>query len=98
MRKVVRLAKPQASKDGNVEMENPVQTARELATHANEIKHLQQDMDRVLVELEAMKQTVDSINQKLDKAEGGWKTLIWIGGLATSVTGIIGYVVGQIRG
>jgi prefoldin subunit 5 len=78
-------------------MENPVQTARELATHANEIKHLQQDMDRVLVELEAMKQTVDSINQKLDKAEGGWKTLIWIGGLATSVTGVIGYIVGQIR-
>jgi prefoldin subunit 5 len=78
-------------------MENPVQTARELATHANEIKHLQQDMDRVLVELEAMKQTVDSINQKLDKAEGGWKTLIWIGGLATSVTGVIGYIIGQIR-
>jgi prefoldin subunit 5 len=78
-------------------MENPVQTARELATHAIEIKHLQQDMDRVLIELEAMKQTVDSINQKLDKAEGGWKTLIWIGGLATSVTGVIGYIVGQIR-
>lgn len=79
-------------------MENPVQTARELATHANEIKHLQQDMDRVLVELEAMKQTVDSINQKLDKAEGGWKTLIWIGGLATSVTGVVGYIIGQIKG
>jgi hypothetical protein len=44
-----------------------------------------------------MKQTVDSINQKLDKAEGGWKTLIWIGGLATSVTGVIGYIIGQIR-
>jgi prefoldin subunit 5 len=79
-------------------MENPIQTARELATHASEIKHLQSDMDRVLVELEAMKQTVDSINQKLDKAEGGWKTLIWIGGLATSVTGVIGYIIGQIRG
>jgi prefoldin subunit 5 len=79
-------------------MDNPVQTARELATHANEIKHLQQDMDRVLVELEAMKLTVDSINQKLDKAEGGWKTLIWIGGLATSATGVIGYVIGYFRG
>ena len=97
MKKADLLVKLQASNDGSVEMENPVQTARELATHANEIKHLQQDMDRVLVELEAMKQTVDSINQKLDKAEGGWKTLIWIGGLATSVTGVIGYIIGQIR-
>lgn len=79
-------------------MENPVQTARELATHANEIKHLQQDMDRVLVELEAMKQTVDSINQKLDKAEGGWKTLIWIGTIVSGITGFVGYLVAQIRG
>ena len=87
----------QASNDGNVEMEDLVQTARELATHASEIKHLQSDMDRVLFELNAMKQTVDSINQKLDKAEGGWKTLIWVGGLATSVTGVIGYIIGHIR-
>lgn len=79
-------------------MENPVETARELATHANEIKHLQQDMDRVLVELEAMKQTVDSINQKLDKAEGGWKTLIWIGTVVSGITGFVGYLVAQIRG
>jgi prefoldin subunit 5 len=79
-------------------MEDSVQTARELATHANEIKHIQSDMDQVLQELEAMKKTIDSINQKLDRAEGGWKTLIWIGGLATSVTGIIGYIIGQVRG
>jgi hypothetical protein len=79
-------------------MEDLVQTARELATHANEIKHIQFDMDRVLEELDAMKTTIDSINQKLDRAEGGWKTLIWIGGLATSVTGIIGYIIGQVRG
>jgi prefoldin subunit 5 len=79
-------------------MENPVQTARELATHANEIKHLQQDMDKVLIELEAMKQTVDSINQKLDKAEGGWKTLIWIGTAVSGVTGTIGFIIGYFRG
>jgi hypothetical protein len=55
-------------------------------------------MDRVLVELNAMKETVDSINQKLDKAEGGWKTLIWIGGIASSVTGFIGFIIGYFRG
>lgn len=79
-------------------MEDLVQTARELATHATEIKHIQSDMDKVLEELNTMKNTIDDINQKLDKAEGGWKTLIWIGGLATSVTGVIGYIIGQIRG
>ena len=79
-------------------MEDLVQTARELATHANEIKHLQADMDKVLDELKTMMKTVDDINQKLDKAEGGWKTLIWIGSAVSGVTGAIGYIVGQIRG
>lgn len=79
-------------------MEDLVKTARELATHANEIKHLQSDMDKVLLELNAMKITVDDINQKLDKAEGGWKTLIWIGGIASSVTGAVGFVIGYFRG
>jgi prefoldin subunit 5 len=79
-------------------MEDVVQTARELATHANEIKHLQADMDKVLQELESMSATVDSINQKLDKAEGGWKTLIWIGTVVSGITGVIGYIVAQIRG
>ena len=79
-------------------MEDSVQTARELATHANEIKHLQSDMDTVLNELKAMMKTVDDINQKLDRAEGGWKTLIWIGGIASSVMGVVGYVFGYFRG
>jgi prefoldin subunit 5 len=79
-------------------MDDIVHTARELATHANEIKHIQSDMDRVLEELDAMKTTIDSINQKLDKAEGGWKTLIWIGTAVSGVTGFIGYIVGHIRG
>lgn len=79
-------------------MEDLVKTARELATHASEIKHLQSDMDKVLFELNAMKLTVDDINQKLDKAEGGWKTLIWIGTIVSGITGLVGYVVAQIRG
>jgi hypothetical protein len=55
-------------------------------------------MDQVLHELNAMKTTIDLINQKLDRAEGGWKTLIWIGTAVSGVTGFIGYVVGYFRG
>jgi hypothetical protein len=55
-------------------------------------------MDRVLEELDAMKKTIDSINQKLDKAEGGWKTLIWIGTAVSGVTGTIGFIIGYFRG
>lgn len=79
-------------------MDDPIRTERELATHANEIKHLQTDMDKVLEEVESIKAVVDEISTKLDRAEGGWHMLIWLGGIASGVAGFIGYVVGYFRG
>lgn len=75
-------------------MEDPIQTARELATHANDIKHLQQDMDKMVADMDEIKRTLNAINTKMDKVEGGWKALMWIGGAVSTVTGVVGYVVG----
>jgi prefoldin subunit 5 len=79
-------------------MEDPIKTARELATHANDIKHLQHDMDRMVSDMEEIKKTLQSINAKMDKVEGGWKALMWIGGAVSAVTGFVGYIVGYFRG
>jgi prefoldin subunit 5 len=79
-------------------MEDPIKTARELATHANDIKHLQHDMDRMVSDMEEIKKTLQSINTKMDKVEGGWKALMWIGGAVSAVTGFVGYIVGYFRG
>lgn len=40
-------------------------TARELATHANDIKHLQNDMDKLIAEVEEVKQSLQRIEQFL---------------------------------
>jgi prefoldin subunit 5 len=79
-------------------MEDPIKTARELATHANDIKHLQHDMDRMVSDMEEIKKTLQSINTKMDKVEGGWKALMWIGGAVSTATGIVGYIFGYFRG
>ena len=79
-------------------MEDPIKTARELATHANDIKHLQHDMDKMVSDMEEIKRTLQSINTKMDKVEGGWKALMWIGGAVSTVTGIVGYIFGYFRG
>ena len=79
-------------------MEDPIKTARELATHANDIKHLQHDMDRMVSDMEEIKKTLQSINTKMDKVEGGWKVLMWIGGAVSTATGIVGYIFGYFRG
>ena len=74
---------------------DPIMTARELATHASDIKHLQEDMDKLVTTVTAIKESLDDIRKKLDQVEGGWKALIWLGGAISAGTGLVGYVVGH---
>jgi prefoldin subunit 5 len=67
-------------------MSDAIQTARELATHASDIKHLQDDMDRMLENMKAMQVTLTAIDKTLSEAKGGWKVLMLVGG-ASSVVG-----------
>ena len=60
-------------------------TARELATHAADIKHMQEDRDRMLESMKAMQVTLASINSTLSEAKGGWKVLMLVGGAAGTV-------------
>ena len=66
--------------------EDAIKTARELATHASDIKHLQDDMDRMLENMKAMQATLTAIDKTLSEAKGGWKVLMLVGG-ASSVMG-----------
>jgi prefoldin subunit 5 len=66
--------------------EDAIQTARELATHASDIKHLQDDMDKMLVNMKEMQVTLLAIDKTLSEARGGWKVLMLVGG-ASSVVG-----------
>ena len=73
---------------------DPIQTARELATHASNIEHLQEDMDKMIKEMAEIKATLQNIERTLSEAKGGWKTLMAIGGGVSLVTGIIGVIIG----
>jgi len=71
----------------------PIETARELATHAYYIQHLQEDMDKMVKEMQEIKLAVQSINKTLSEAKGGWKTLMAVGGAVSVITGIVGLIV-----
>ena len=62
-------------------MADEITTARELATHANDIKHLQNDMDAMKEDVAAIRKSIEEINSTLSEAKGGWKVLIWAGGV-----------------
>jgi prefoldin subunit 5 len=74
---------------------DPITTARELATHANDIQHLQEDMDKMVKEMQEIKLAIQAINKTLSEAKGGWKTLMAIGGFVSVLTGIAGFIAGH---
>jgi hypothetical protein len=67
-------------------MTNEVATARELATHAADIDHLQKDMDKLISDMEDVKRTLVAIQSTLSEARGGWRAMMLLGG-ASSVVG-----------
>jgi prefoldin subunit 5 len=66
-----------------------IETARELATHASDIKHLQDDMDAMREDVAAIRKSLDEISKKLASAEGGWKILIGVGSFAGGIVGTV---------
>jgi prefoldin subunit 5 len=72
--------------------EEAIKTARELATHASDIKHLQDDMDKVLESMKAMQLTLAAIDKTLSEAKGGWKMLLLIGGAGGAVGSFLTYL------
>jgi prefoldin subunit 5 len=68
-------------------MSDEITTARELATHANDIKHLQDDMDAMKADISEIKSSLADIQKTLASAQGGWKVLIAVGSMVSAVIG-----------
>jgi prefoldin subunit 5 len=73
-------------------MSDAIETARELATHAADIKHLQDDMDKLVSDMNDIKKTLQAINNTLSEAKGGWKVLMMFGGAG----GVAGAIITQL--
>jgi prefoldin subunit 5 len=72
-----------------------IETARELATHASDIKHLQDNMDAMKADVAAIRKSIEEINKTLSEARGGWKVLMWAGGAASGVSALVGFISGK---
>lgn len=58
---------------------------REIATHSSDIRHIQDDMDKMLEQMKAMQVTLTAINETLSEAKGGWRVLMLVGGVSGTV-------------
>jgi soluble cytochrome b562 len=71
---------------------------RELAVHETEIKHLQDDMDRMVRDIDEIKKAVADIQKTLSEAKGGWKTMMAVAGFASAVTGVLAFILHYLTG
>lgn len=62
---------------------------REIATHSADIRHIQEDMDRVIEQMKAMQITLTDISATLSEAKGGWRVLMMVGGVSGAVGAFI---------
>ena len=53
----------------------------EVAVQANEIKHIQDDMDKMKADI--------NIDKMLSEAKGGWRTLMWAAGAGGAVAAFV---------
>lgn len=74
-----------------------MQTVRELATHGADIKHLQMDMDKMVKDLDEIKEALISINITLSEAKGGWKLLLVVGGIGASVATVVAWILDFLK-
>jgi len=66
--------------------------ARELATHASDIQHLQRDMDKLTEDMAEIKRSLAAINTTLSEAKGGWRIMLMVAG----ASGTIGAALTQV--
>jgi len=74
-----------------------VRTARELAEHGSDIKHLQADMDKMSDDMEDVKQSLQAINKTLSEAQGGWKMMMMVGGFGAAIGSLIAWILNFIK-
>ena len=74
-----------------------MQTVRELATHSADIKHLQADMDKMIKDIDEIKEALGGISKTLSEAQGGWKLMLIVGGVGASVATFVAWVFDTVK-
>jgi len=71
---------------------------RDIGKHDAQIEALDKDLREMREDMRRIFEKLDSINQTLSEAKGGWKTLMWVAGLSAAAGGLAFKLVSIISG
>jgi prefoldin subunit 5 len=61
-----------------------------------EVVHLTRSVDELKKSNAKMGETLEQIQRTLSEAKGGWRTMMWMGGAAASIGGVISWAATHI--
>ena len=58
-----------------------------------DLGRMEAQIDNLTKSVEAMAVSLNEMKEKIDKVEGGWKTLLWLGGFVAAASATIGGII-----
>lgn len=62
-----------------------------------QVERIIKDVDNLSDEIKQLKESIQAIRDLMEQSKGGWKTLIYLGGLASTVGGLIAWLAAHIK-
>lgn len=58
---------------------------------------LEAQVEQLIEDMKGMKANVQAMRDLMEQGKGGWKTLVWLGGLAAAVSSAITWVLAHAK-
>ena len=62
-----------------------------------EYGQLEQQVSQLTRDVHTLKENVQAMRDLMEQSKGGWRTLVWLGGIAGTVGAAVGWVVSHIQ-
>lgn len=62
-----------------------------------EYGQLEQQVAELSRDVHTLKENVQAMRDLMEQSKGGWRTLVWLGGIAGTVGGAVGWFVSHVK-
>lgn len=90
------MSEQRVFQQGEIEQLNEAKI--QVAILQERVIHLNISVDELKVLVKNLTASINTVERTLSEAQGGWKTLMWIGGMSASVGAVISWVISHLGG
>lgn len=62
-----------------------------------QVERIIKDVDNLSDEIKQLKESIQAIRDLMEQSKGGWKTLVYLGGVASAFGGLVSWLAAHIK-